>query len=470
MAGSSEYNEAAIVGSEVMLNPDTAGAPGELARLNEGKGRHLVDLNSVDVGFNPNIPSPSVLTNRKTEEHEILLAKTREHPYAHFGFGSDETSHSKWPTEYKWLLGFTVIVFAVALSAALATWILTGTGTFNVKMKWTTDFLIGGAYPATPYAVSYVKIGWFFAAGWTTIALAMGCLLFLPYAFFWYIKRQARWRKDEVKTITLCITLGLFAIGIAGGLGITNVFVILPWVISLMAIFFNTHYLPEKHYAGTMEILNALVPVVYHDGTTFRVEPDRKLTDNISHTSDGKEMNAGLGATEITFLAVAKMVTTWLITARDAIGAGIRTYLAPDQQRSLLFDLATHFTFIINPHLWIAIGTSPVIMISMILPIAYYGGALHNEIDTYSDYVHAAFWLFFASFYINLFWNIWYWSIWNVRRVVNPHLQQETTVLRVGGILHVILSWIYWVVFLLAISFTFLGGLHDHPTNHLYLG
>lgn len=463
-------------GADAFFNPLGGGVPSALVHDHDGVGTYAADTSRMEHGHPPPLTPDMVLNSNETEDYNTLLEASHHYPWPQFfihafGWGPNRRVTTKvWPTEAKWLWWSYFLVFGVSLACTIVTFILTATNTFNIKMKWTTDFLVGGAYPASEYGVGFVKIGYFFAAAWATIAISSGFITFWPRAFLhYYMKRQVRWRKDEFRTVSLAIAIAFVAIGICGGLGITEVFVILPWITSIIAIFVNSHYLPEKHYAATAEILNATVPVVYHHEGEVQVQPARELTDNTSHTSDGKELNAHLGlAQEMPLLGLSKLCTLWLMKAREVIGAPIKTFLSPEKQRDLLFHYSTLFSYVLNPNLWIVFATLPSIIIAMILPVVYYGGALHNDSHTFSNYVHASFWLFFFAVFFDMLVTVLYWSIWNARVVTNRVLGRPTSHLILGGVGYTIYSWMYWLIFLIPITFVFLGGLHNHATSHLY--
>lgn len=471
-----EAEVVAEAGADAFFNPLGGGVQSDLIHDHDGKGTYPTDTMRMEHGHPPPLTPDEVLTSDETDAYDTLLEASHHYAWPQFfihafGWGPNRRVTTKyWPTDLKWLWWANAIVFGVSLASAIVLWILTAVGTFNIKMEWSTDFLLAGAYPAAVHPVSFIRIGYFFAAAFSAIALTTGFISFWPRAFLhYYIKRQIRWRKDEFRTVTLAVAIGFFAIGICGGLGITNVFVIIPWVTSLIAIFINSHYLPEKHFGATGEILNATVPVIYHHQGEIRTEPARELTDNTSHTSDGKELNAHLGlAQEMPLLGLSKLVTLWLLKAREVIGAPIRTFLSPDRQRDLLFHYATLFSYVLNPNLWIVLATTPSVIISMILPIAYYGGSLHNDSHTYSNFVHASFWLFFFAVFFDMLVTVLYWSIWNARTYQNRVLGRPTSHLILGGVGYTIYSWMYWMLFLIPIAFVFLGGLHNHATSHLY--
>ena len=463
-------------GADAFFNPLGGNIPSALIHDHDGKGTYAADTNRMEHGHPPPLTLDTTLTSDETDAYDTLLESSGHYAWPQFffhmfGWGPNRRVSTKyWPTELKWLWWAHVLVFLVSLGSALALWILTAINTFNIKMNWTTDFLLGGAYPAALHSVGFVKIGYFFATAFTIIAISSGFVAFWPRAFLhYYIKRQIRWRKDEFRTIALALAIVFIAIGICGGLGITNVFVIIPWVVSILAIFINSHYLPEKHYGATAEILNATVPVIYQHEGEVRTEPARELSDNTSYTSDGKELNAHLGlCQEMPVLGLSKLVTLWLMKAREVIGAPIKTFLSPDRQRDLLFHYATLFSYVLNPNLWIVFATLPSIIIALIVPIVYYGGALHNSGSTYSNYVHATLWLFMFALFFDMLVAVLYWSIWNARTVVNRVLNRPTSHLIIGGVGYTIFSYVYWLIFLIPISFVFLGGLHNSASSHLY--
>jgi hypothetical protein len=485
------FDEEAKVQTQMLLDPIHSGASNILYSTHDvydESGLSVVDSSDVFRGKENNNSVPdSVYGSGANVNHNNFWNDLRNHPYAHFYwlagnrtlFGReipDYMQPKNWSTSVTWLLVTMMMVFLTSLGSTIALWILVQSDSpneFNVQTKWTTDFLQSTGYPAAPFDLSYIRIAYFFAAGFTAICVVSAAILFLPHGFFgWYIKRQVRWRKDEAGTLSRGIAIFFVVIGLAGALGMTNIFVILFWSVSVMIIIMNTQYIPEKHYGGSAETLNILVPVMRDNGNGFTTDDTRKLSDNLAHNNAGKLINDHMGFNRITLKYFSRTLAAFAFEGRAIMQTPIKTYKQAEDKEYVFLDLATHASFILNPHLWIALFTTFLTLMTIIVPISYYGGALHNSGDIFSRYVHAAFWLWFFAFYFNLIWNVLYWSVYNYRGVPHPEApsnpDMERTELLVGGVAHITFSWWYWMIFLIAITFTLLGGLANHPTDHLY--
>ena len=354
-------------------------------------GRQLINGGDVNTGgHRPNEEQHSWLAN--------FFGSFKHFPKMFKIFDSNYMNSRDENTRHHIYMRFShFLLFLLFLLCGIALFILVPIGEFDVKSKYTTDFLTDKQSPdgvnGKLFLVGEVKFGYFVAS------------IFLFEALLYFFSMRNKYARDNESAIHktnldygyddmmlwIYISVGLLSVPICAVIGMTNIFVILLSSSLLIGIGVKfQHELPitSKYHTENIEEL------VKH----FNTEVDKNTTTGDTKIAEPDRNDLTGHPIAYTTKFYTNILSFFGIDRKNVKSSSRRRKFHKAMLRAIYAGLYVHFSAILAWTLYFA------------TVMAYYVSALHSDSATFEWWVHVGFWMYQALVFIMFFFPLLFWE------------------------------------------------------------